>query len=200
MTTVKINTIEDYIIRSTDWTPYAEMPMGNTKAVRAMKEDFELDGAGVYQVALKSEIPIDNIIDKNIGYTGRGTDVFRRAAGIRTGRHDCGKMLKLQNISVDDIVIRFLFTKPDDCFKLEQLIHKMTRKEFQCPYKWSKASGGLSGIITRVLSDLEKLTEAPELAQVAKRADELLSGMLLDAAKNGTLIDIAKDFAADEDE
>lgn len=200
MTTVKVNGIEDYIIRSTDWTPYTEMPMGNTKAVRAMKEDYELNGSGVYQVALKSDLPIDGIIDANIGYTGKGTDVFKRAAGIRSGRHDCGKMLKLQNISVDDIVIRYLFTKTEDSGNLEQLIHKMTRKEFQCPFKWSKASGGLSGIITRILSDLEKLTEAPELAQVAKRADELLSGVLLEAAKNGTLGDIAKDFAADEDE
>lgn len=189
-TTVKIgkaSTIEDLVIAQTQWTRFVDMPIGGTKAVRDMKADLEVTGAGVYQIALKSEMPIDSFVQENIGYIGMGKDVFRRVGGIRTGRHTCGKMLKQMGIPLEDVMMRFLFTEPGKESTLEQHLHKAMNAKFKYRFKWKKASGGIAGTGTQILDMIEKVESPAELVDIIGKAKERFTEIMLEAALSGDI-------------
>ena len=187
MKSVKVPTYNDLIIAKTEWTPFVQMPMGNTKAVRDMKEDLEVSGSGVYQVAYKKHMPIEDIIQENIGYIGMGSDVFRRVVGIRTGKHTCGKMLKQSNVKLEDVMIRFLFTEEGKEGTLESMLHKEMVRQTGERFAWKKASSGTNGASTEVLDKLDKIDNPQELVEIIGRAKERFSEIMLEAALSGDL-------------
>lgn len=190
-------TIEDNIIAKTEWTRFVDMPVGNTKAVRDMKEDMSVDGAGVYQIALKNDMPIDDFVQENIGYIGMGKDVFRRVVGIRTGKHTCGKMLKQMNVPLEDVMIRFLFTEEGKEGTLEQQLHKEMNAKFKYRFKWKKASGGTAGIGTQVMDMLEKIDNPAELIDIIGKAKERYTDIMLEAALSGEIKSVVDEYFGD---
>jgi hypothetical protein len=193
----KAPTIEDHIIAQTEWTRFVDMPVGNTKAVRDMKEDMDVTGAGVYQIALKSEMPIDDYVSPDLGYIGMGKDVFRRVVGIRTGKHTCGKMLKQMNIPLEDVMIRFLFTEEGKEGTLEQQLHKEMNSQFKYRFKWKKASGGTAGIGTQVMDMLEKIDNPAELIDIIGKAKERYTDIMLEAALSGEIKSVVDEYFGD---
>ena len=193
----KAPTIQDNIIAQTEWTRFVDMPTGNTKAVRDMKEDMGVVGAGVYQIALKSDMPLEEYVSGNIGYIGMGKDVFRRVVGIRTGKHTCGKMLKQMNIALEDVMIRFLFTEEGKEGTLEQQLHKAMNSQFKYRFKWKKASGGTAGIGTQVMDMLEKIDNPAELIDIIGKAKERYTDIMLDAALSGEIKSVVDEYFGD---
>ena len=193
----KAPSIEDLIVAQTEWTPYNEMPLGGTKAVRDMKEDMAVSGHGVYQIALKKEMPINDYVDENLGYIGMGKDVFKRTTGIRNGKHTCGKMLKQMGIGMEDVMIRFLFTEPDKEGTLEGLLHKAMNKQFKYRFKWKKASGGTAGQGTQVLDLLDKMDNPSELVDVIAKAKDRFTELMLDAALQGEIKTTVDEYFGD---
>ena len=193
----KAPTIEDMIIAQTEWTRFVDMPVGNTKAVRDMKEDLDVTGHGVYQIALNDDMPLDDFVSENIGYIGMGKDVFRRVVGIRTGKHTCGKMLKQMNINLEDVMIRFLFTEPDKEGTLEQSLHKAMNSKFKYRFKWKKASGGTAGIGTQVMDMLEKIDNPAELIDIIGKAKAQYTDIMLEAALQGEIKSVVDEYFGD---
>jgi len=190
----KAPTIKDLIVSQTEWTSYNEMPTGNTKAVRDMKEDMGVDGYGVYQIALKADMPMDDYIAENLGYIGMGKDVFKRVVGIRTGKHTCGKMLKQMNINLEDVMIRFLFTEEGKEGTLESMLHKQMNSAYKYRFKWKKASGGTAGQGTQVLDLLDKMDNPSELVDVIAKAQQRFTEVMLDAALSGEIKTTVDEF------
>lgn len=194
------NDFESKIIARTDWTPLNQMPLGRGPLVREMKNRLGVTGAGCYQVALKSDLPIEDIVHKNIGYTGLASDVFGRCGGIRNGRHQAGKMIATQGFKHEDVVIRFLFTKSDDTSYLETAIHNASFQQFGYTFKWRKASGGVDGIATRIISDLDKVDNPAELKNIIVKAKTRFADIILDAAITGSMSDMVNDYFNEEEE
>ena len=190
----KAPTIQDLIVAETEWTSYNEMPIGNTKAVRDMKEDLNVEGSGVYQIALKSDMPIEDYVAGNLGYIGMGKDVFKRVAGIRTGKHTCGKMLKQMGVKLEDVKIRFLFTEEGKEGTLEGMLHKQMNSSYKYRFKWKKASGGTAGQGTQVLDLLDKMDNPSELVDVIAKAKERFTEVMLDAALSGEIKSTVDEF------
>jgi len=178
---------ESLIIAQTPWTAYNDMPLGTKKSVRDMKDDSEVSGAGVYQIAMKKDMPVDKLVAENIGYIGMGVDVFKRCTGIRTGKHACGKMLKHMGVGMDDVMIRFLFTEKGKESTLEGMLHKQMNKEFGYRYKWKKASGGISGIGTQIVDMLDKCDQPAELVEIITKSKERFTELMLEQAIAGDL-------------
>lgn len=203
MTKATVNTTSDLaeskIIARTAWTPLTQMPFGRGPLVREMKKQYNVTGAGCYQLALKSDLPIEDLIHKNIGYTGLASDVFSRCGGIPNGRHQAGKMIALQNFKHDDVVIRFLFTDPNDTAYLETAIHNESFMKFGYTFKWRKASGGVDGIATRIITDIDKVDNPAELKNIIVKAKTRFADLILDAAINGSMTDMVNDYFNEEE-
>ena len=196
----KVTTSENLIIAKTPWTSYVEMPIGSTQAVRDFKEDMEIDGAGVYQVALKKDaatINDDVYIDENIGYIGKGKDVFKRVYGIKTGRHACGKMLGQMNIKLEDVMIRFLFTEQGKESTLENDLHKQMHRKFKYRFKWKKASGGHAGLATQAMDIVEKMDNPAELVDIINKARDKFTVLMLDAALQYDMKGVVDEYFGD---
>ncbi len=191
--------IENKITSKTEWVSLSTMPMGKGPLVREMKKRFDTTGSGCYQLALKSELPIEDIVHKNIGYTGLASDVFSRCVGIRNGRHQAGKMIATQGIKLEDVVIRYLFTEKEDTSFLETTIHNSSFQQFGYTFKWRKASGGLDGIATRVLSDLDKIDNPAELKNIIVKAKTRFADIVLDAAMNDSMTDLVNDYFTEDE-
>jgi len=189
------STFSDIIIAKTDWIPLNQLPTGRGPIVRDMKYRLDVTGAGVYQIALKSSNPSqDDIVQKDIGYTGRAANVFNRVGGLKTGKHNAGKMIAEQNYKFEDVIVRYLFTKDGDEQLLETKIHNETQHLFNYTFKWRKASGGTDGISTRILQDIDKIENPAELTEIIRRAKEHLASILIEAAMDGTLQSLASDY------
>lgn len=193
----KVTTTEELIVAQTPWTPYVDMPVGSSKAVRDFKDDMEVTGHGVYQIALKSDGKITDLIDQNIGYIGMGKDVFKRVYGIRTGKHACGKMLNQMNIKLEDVMIRFLFTEAGKESTLESDLHKQMNRQFKYRFKWKKASGGHAGLGTQAMDIVEKMDNPAELVDVIQKAREKFTALMLDAALQNDMKGIVDEYFGD---
>lgn len=186
------------VMYKTEWMTLDRVPTGRGPMVQDMIKRYGVTGAGVYQIAYKSNNPTEEFVQKDIGYTGMSSNVFSRVAGIKTGKHGAGKLIRELGYKHEDILVRYLFTKPDDERLLETSIHSETRHQFGYTFKWTEASGGNSGISTRILTDLYKVENPYELTEILRRAKERLSTILVEAAMEGSLGSLASDYFADE--
>jgi len=193
------NTFEDVIIAKTDWFALDKIPMGKGPLVKEMKAKLKVTGSGVYQLALKSDLPIDGYVHANIGYTGMGKDIFTRVTGIKNGRHNAGKMIKRQNLKHEDVLMRYLFTEPGNEALLENRIHNDTLHTAGYTFKWRDASGGNDGIATRVLVDIDKIENPADLVTIIRKAEERFGAMVLQYAKDGTMMDMARDYFTEDE-
>jgi hypothetical protein len=183
----------------TEWTPLNQMPMGRGPIVKSMCQKYNVEGHGVYQLALKSDLPIDDIVHKSIGYTGMSSYVFSRVTGIKNGKHNAGKMLIRQGLKHDDVMIRYLFTDDQSYQLLETLIHTESVQQFGYTFKWRNASGGTDGISTRILTDIDKVEHAGELVMIIKKAEERFGQLALAAAKDGVMKDFVADYFSEDE-
>jgi hypothetical protein len=175
----------------TSWTVLGEMPTGKGPIVRALKEQYNTEGHGVYQLIEASHISknIDNktFVDPDIGYTGMSANIFNRAGQIKTGAHNAGKMVYQKFKSpLTEVYIRYIFCEPSKEKLIEDSIHKESLIKYKYKFKWREASGGIDGISTRIQADLDKVENPSEIINIIKKAEERWAEITLSAAKSGT--------------
>lgn len=189
---------ENLIVARTEWYALNKMPMGRGPLVQSMKEKLNITGHGVYQLALRENLPINDIVSEHIGYTGMSTNIFSRVTGIKTGKHNAGKMIIRQSFKFDDVMIRYLFSAEGNEKLLETAIHTESTQKFGYRFKWRDASGGTDGISTRIIMDMDKVENPAELINIIRKAEERWTFVTLQAAKDGSLKDLINDYFSEE--
>ena len=161
---------DKFIIHRTDWHPLTSAVGGvGMRKFSDLREDYGT--TGVYQVAHKDNLP-DDLVDANIGYSGKASNVFLRPNGIKTkkGKHQCRVYLSSKGIDISDVCIRFLITESGKESDLEALIHSETEAKFNYRFAWREASGGQDGAMLRILDMIDKVENLDDLKSIAKAA------------------------------
>lgn len=99
--------------------------------------------SGIYQI---SDRMIEEIIDADIGYIGKATNVEDRVWNVNSGvrnipssNHSCGKWLHKQGYTIDNVYTRILFIPKDDITKIESHLQDKMQKQFGYRFKWLEA-------------------------------------------------------------
>jgi hypothetical protein len=160
--------VDKLITHKTEWHPL-KISVGGAgmRKFSDLRENFGT--YGVYQIAHKDNLPVE-IVDGNIGYSGRATNVFHRANGVKTkkGKHQCRVYLSSKGIDISEIYIRYLFTEEGKESELETLIHNETESKYKYRFAWREASGGQDGAMLRVLDMIDKVENIDDLKLIAK--------------------------------
>jgi len=173
----------DNLIKSTlEW-----QPLNTYMAKRSRKsvEIMETHGArqGVYLVAYKDNLP-DSVVDKDIGYIGKSSNIFGRIYDIRAGGHGCRTYLINKGWDFGDVYVKVLFCEEGKETLLEQLIHDEMQKQHGYRFAWREASGGNDGAIVRLLDNIEKIDNLEDLKKIANYVDEKATALFLLNWKN----------------
>lgn len=167
------------------WIAVSTIPTKDSKLYNELIEKY--GPSGVYQIAEKKDIDDigENLVDPNIGYIGKSQNVLNRTYGVRAekGDHGAGRYIRQNDLSRDEVMIRYIYTPRDEITGLEDNIHDLMRENYGYRFKWTEASAGNAGNYSMVLDYAEKLTAEelidliPELKQIAvrKNQEEFLS-------------------------
>jgi len=170
-------------INKRDWQKLSELPSDGSKACCELNEEYGV--FGVYQIALKKDVKSigNNLIHKNIGYTGKSKDIQARTAVIRqpnTKEHGAARYIRQNNINSEDVVVRYFYTKNlSIAGVIEKNIQDKTKEKFGYSFKWKAASDGKDGIIPTILdlfSDLDfdnRLQTVQKILGVHREISEL---------------------------
>lgn len=164
-----IQMIKSLIVDTLDWQPLTSFESRNSKKVANNKAKFGT--CGVYLVTTKDKIT-DLVIDADIGYVGKSSNIFNRVYDIRGGDHGARKYINSKGISPEDVYVKLLFTEEAGESYLEKLIHEENQKAFGCRFAWKEASAGTDGILIRIFADIEKIDNEEELKQIAEFVEE----------------------------
>jgi hypothetical protein len=161
--------INSLIVDTIDWKPLPSFESRNSKKVAVNKAKFGT--CGVYLVTTKDKIT-DDIINADIGYVGKSSNIFNRVYDIRGGDHGARKYINSKNINPEDVYVKILFTEESGESYLEKLIHEENQKLYGSRFAWKEASAGTDGILIRIFSDIEKIDNEEELKQIADFVEE----------------------------
>lgn len=170
----------DSIIETTEWVPLSSIPSSNTTSSETYWQDAP-SPAVIYLVAHRDDIEDigEEISHAKIGYVGQTGNCRYRVYSLRTTGHNCGKYIRQQGWSLDDIYVRCLFVEEGDQLQLEKDIHNENKKNFQRRFLWSAASAGNDGKITKIETEMEKCN-LQEITEVFKLAEARLTKLLLE--------------------
>jgi hypothetical protein len=154
-----------------DWRPVSQIPSNGST------ERDNDNSSGVYQIAHVSDIKEigDTLVHQNIGYTGKGKNVYDRTYTVRQpkGSHGVNRYIKQNNLCKEsEVFVRYIFCDVSDIKKLEDWIHNNTTKAYGYTFKWREASEGNDGKYSRAQDALEELTSI-ELLDIISFAREL---------------------------
>lgn len=161
--------INSLISNTLDWQPLMSFESRNSKKVADNKAKYGT--CGVYLVATKDNLT-DSIVDANIGYVGKSSNIFNRVYDIRGGEHGARKYINSKGINPEDVYVKLLFTEEEGESYLEKLIHEENQKKFGYRFSWKEASGGNDGALTRILADIDKLESEDDLKKIADFVEE----------------------------
>lgn len=154
-----------------DWRPVSQIPSNGS-----IERDNE-NSSGIYQFAHASDIKDigDSLVHPNIGYTGKGKNVYDRTYTVRQpkGSHGVNRYIKQNNLCKEsEVFVRYIFCDIAETKKLEDWIHTSTVKQYGYTFKWREASEGNDGKYSRAQDALEELTSI-ELIDIISFAREL---------------------------
>ena len=142
---------------------------------------------GVYQVSLTQ--PKD-VVDKDIGYTGKSECIPKRlsdlrtsaGAGHKTAHHMCGVYLREENIKVSDVYVRCLSPLDKHSIEfMERWIHNEHKKRFgyKIGYAWEEASGGYKSCRIQTQMSIKRLESLEACEKVQKVLNEQIKKLKL---------------------
>lgn len=148
--------IENKIKSKLDWT---RLDTIYNNASKKMQHLFDEHGThGVYQI-VTTENKTDELLTKDIGYIGSSRNIFGRVYCVKINKnHTGGAYIKRNEISPENVWVRFLFTEPGEEKELEDLIHHKMKQKFGYTFAWREASGGTDGHLTRLYEMIDKLS------------------------------------------
>lgn len=164
---------DQYITSTSDWINVRDLPSDNTARFISMCKDGII---GVYIVALRddiADIEKSGYLSDKIGYVGMSTNIVSRTNSIRATvvskkncvYHGLGTYIKnrLDKISFDQYVVKYLYCKEDDALVFENAFHSAMKDKFGYTFGWREASGGKDGKLERIYNDLSQLSDEDKL-------------------------------------
>ena len=164
-----IKLINSLIINTLNWQPLTNFESRNSRKAAENKNKY--GGSGVYLITTKENLT-DDIINANIGYVGKSSNIFSRVYDVRGGEHGARKYIASKGITPEDVYVKLLFTDEKGESLLESLIQEENFKRFGYKFFWKEASGGNDGAVTRILSDIDKIENEEELRKIADYIEE----------------------------
>ena len=192
---------DELIIAKTEWTPLNRALTGKGREVQSLKNKLNVEGAGVYQLVMNTDLPITDYVAKCIGYTGMSKNVFSRVGGIiaPAGKHGMRSYIHQNNLKHEDISIRYMFTADEaSASMLEKHIHNEMNIKYGYDFKWRAASGGNDGVSTRIMTDLLKIDNPADLIMISQKAKSLFADIMFEAAVTNTMPDVINDYFSEE--
>ena len=163
-----------------DWQPLLTAVGRNSKKFVEMVEKY---GAhGVYQVTHK-DYATDSLVDKNIGYIGKSTNIFGRVYDMKTGQHNACNYIKHNNMDRGDVMVRYLFTEPEKETQLENYLHDEMNKNFGYRFAWREASAGNDGALLRLYEIIDRIENIDDLKSIARYVDDKAVSLFLETWK-----------------
>ena len=153
------------IVTVSEWRSLTSLP--SYPSNKAVAFDTEFGVFGVYQVALKSNIESigTDIVNANIGYTGKSYNIHSRTYDIRwaatstSGTHGAGRYIRQNDINPNDVVIRILYVScKEEAHALETFIHDESQKLLGNRFAWREASAGKDGNLAMILDSIDTIS------------------------------------------
>ena len=164
-----INLINSLIVNTLNWQQLTSFESRNSKKVVDNKARY--GSCGVYLITTKNNLT-DELINANIGYVGKSSNVFSRVYDVRGGEHGARKYISSKGIIPEDVYVKILFTEEDGESLLERLIQEENLRRFGYKFSWKEASGGNDGAMVRILSDIDKIENEDDLKVIADYVEE----------------------------
>lgn len=164
-----INLINSLIVNTLNWQQLTSFESRNSKKVADNKVRY--GSCGVYLITTKNNLT-DELINANIGYVGKSSNVFSRVYDVRGGEHGARKYITSKNINPEDVYVKILFTEEEGESLLERLIQEENLRRFGYKFSWKEASGGNDGAMVRILSDIDKIENEDDLKKIADYVEE----------------------------
>jgi len=169
------------IKNKTDWQPLlTAVGRGSKKFVELVEE---YGAHGVYQVIHKKDLTED-LINANIGYIGKSTNIFGRVYDMKTGQHNCCNYIKHNNYDRSDVYVRYLFTDIGNETTLEDALHSEMTKQYGYRFSWREASAGNDGAMLRLYEAIDKIDNIEELKNIAKYVEDKAVSLFLETWKD----------------
>jgi hypothetical protein len=165
----------------TDWQPLLGAIGRASKKFVELVEEY--GSHGVYQVIHKKDLT-DNLIDANIGYIGKSTNIFGRVYDIKTNQHNCCNYIKRNNLDRADVYVRYLFTEVGDETTLEDALHSEMNSQYGYRFAWREASAGNDGAMLRLYEAIDKIDNMDELKGIAKYVEDKAVSLFLETWKD----------------
>jgi len=153
---------------------------------KRMTELIETHGSNGVYIAARTEHKSDELVSPNFGYIGKSKSIFGRVWCMKTNKHNACNYIKHNNITNDDIWVRFLFTEPGNEARLEQILHDKMKEQFGYTFAWREASAGTEGSMLRIYELIDKLTSREDAENVYTYAKERCVDLYLDTLGNET--------------
>jgi hypothetical protein len=153
---------------------------------KRMTELIETHGSNGVYIAARTEHKSDELVSPNFGYIGKSKSIFGRVWCMKTNKHNACNYIKHNNITNDDIWVRFLFTEPGNEARLEQILHDKMKEQFGYTFAWREASAGTEGSMLRIYELIDKLTSREDAENVYTYAKERCVELYLDTLGNET--------------
>ena len=164
-----IKLINSLITNTLNWQQLTSFESRNSRKVADNKAKY--GSCGVYLITTKENLT-DELINANIGYVGKSSNVFSRVYDVRGGEHGARKYIASKSINPEDVYVKILFTEEEGESLLERLIQEENFKQFGYKFSWKEASGGNDGAMTRILSDIDKIENEDDLKKIVDYVEE----------------------------
>jgi hypothetical protein len=161
--------INSLIINVLDWQPLTSFESRNSRKVNDNK--IKYGSSGVYLITTKDNLT-NNLVDANIGYVGKSSNIFSRVYDVRGGEHGARKYINSKSINPEDVYVKILFTEEQGESLLERLIQEENFKKFGFKFSWREASGGNDGALIRIFNEIDKIENEEDLKKIADYVEE----------------------------
>jgi hypothetical protein len=183
-TNVAKNSVLDIVEDPSAWTEW--LPLSAIKSGGTFHPDEKV--SGIYQI---SDIKTTDIVDADIGYIGKASNVEGRVWNVNSGvrnvqssNHSCGKWLHKQGHTVDTVFCRMLFIAKEDITKAEAYLQDKMQKQFGYRFKWMEAGENKLGRDFQLREQINELSITSIVEDVLPMIERKIGRELLIALIN----------------
>jgi len=173
-----------------EWVKLSKFPSmaasksDRSKSALAWWDNFHSgEHIGVYQVSLSKP---KALVHKDICYIGMSEYLPRRVSDLRTSagkhnkvtHHNCGVFIRYNDeLCVDNVYVRCLFTSKENRDKLEVYLQNEHRAKYDYPlgFKWTEASGGHQSSRIQIKVGIDRLMSIDVCEEMKKYLDERIN-------------------------
>lgn len=170
----------------TDWVRLGDVRGPTVGKNESLVSDYGIEGC--YQAIHKNDLADDiPLIDKRIGYTGKGANVFSRIMMMRQGRHS-NSAYQRKNFENphEEVYVRYIFPIEEVKYsRLEKVLQDETHAKTGLRMAWEAGTSSAEGKMYRAYDAIDNLTTIEQLREIAKyvqeKATEIFASNWLDS-------------------